>query len=74
MPNFVGPLRLDVVRSLTRRPCKDSIALQDRANELAAQGEIVSAMMLDDIALLLERGHDWNELLDDVVVRAPLLD
>ena len=47
--------------------------LRDRANDLAEQGDILGAMMLDGIALLLERGVPWPRLLDDVDVRAPFL-
>jgi hypothetical protein len=46
-------------------------ALRDRANELAAEGDIIAAMILDDCAMLLERGHTWEQMLDDVAVRAP---
>jgi shikimate kinase len=47
--------------------------LRTAANELAAQGDVLSAMILDDIAYLLARGHEWKNLLDDVQVREPYL-
>lgn len=45
--------------------------LRQSANDLAEQGDIVAALILDDIACLLERGHVWEQLLDDVAIRAP---
>jgi hypothetical protein len=46
-------------------------ALRIRAADYAAQGDIVSAILLDALAVALEHGQTWSELLDDVQVRVP---
>lgn len=51
----------------------ESLQLRVRASELASEGDVLSAMILDEYARLLDQGHSWEQLLDDVDVRAPYL-
>lgn len=59
------------LRTLSVPAAREISDLRMRANELAVEGDVVGAMMLDDIAYALEHGRDWSELLDDVAVRPP---
>lgn len=43
------------------------------AAERAAHGDVVSAIVIDALAIALERGKTWPELLDDIQVRVPYL-
>jgi hypothetical protein len=71
----IGLLRIPVLPRPDSRPVvtEETSALVNRANELSAQGDKVAAMILDDIAFVLERGKTWEQVLDDVCVSAPLV-
>ena len=47
----------------------DTIDLRLAAYELMRDGDIVAALLLEDLAYKLEHGRLWPELLQDVTVR-----
>jgi hypothetical protein len=76
MRQEIGVLRVNIVPYSTEESAWETQEIQDLkfcATVLAIEGDLVSAGILKDIALLLRHGHTWSEMLDDVVVRAPFV-
>lgn len=47
----------------------EATALHFAADEATINGDVVAAIVLDDLAYRLERGEVWDRMLDDVEVR-----
>ena len=47
---------------------QDILDLRMAANQCVEENDFVAAIVLDELALELERGATWSDLLDDIEV------